>query len=146
MNAATETQGNVEKALRREVERLEKLVRSQQQLIQEHLGTIEELSQQLKKQQERLAQLEAELKEQKKLKGRPKIRPSQLNQKKSNSEREGKRPGSAKKSKKAGFQIDEEKIIQPAEIPAKAKFNGYRDYDVQELKIERHNIRFRLAE
>lgn len=107
------------------MERLENLVRSQQQLIQEHLGTIEELSQQLKKQQERLAELEAELKEQKKLKGRPKIRPSQLNQKKPNSEREGKRPGSAKKSKKAGFEIDEEKIIQPEEIPAKAKFNGY---------------------
>lgn len=125
MSTATETQGKVEKALRREVERLENLVRSQQQLIQEHLGTIEELSQQLKKQQERLAELEAELKEQKKLKGRPKIRPSQLNQKKPNSEREGKRPGSAKKSKKAGFEIDEEKIIQPEEIPAKAKFNGY---------------------
>ena len=34
----------------------------------------------------------------------------------------------------------------PEEIPATAKFNGYRDYDVQELKLERHNIRFRLAE
>ena len=57
-----------------------------------------------------------------------------------------KRPGSAKRSKKLGFEIHEERIIVPEEIPATAKFNGYRDYDVQELKLERHNIRFRLAE
>ena len=44
------------------------------------------------------------------------------------------------------FEIHEERIIVPEEIPATAKFNGYRDYDVQELKLERHNIRFRLAE
>ncbi|MGF1497282.1 MAG: hypothetical protein ACFB8W_10725 [Elainellaceae cyanobacterium] len=31
-------------------------------------------------------------------------------------------------------------------MPTGAKFNGYRDYDVEELKLERHNIRFRLAE
>jgi phage-related minor tail protein len=93
MSVATETQGNIEKALRREVERLENLVGSLTQQLQEQQGTIDQLSQQLKRQQER-----------------------------------------------------EEKIIQPEEIPAKAKFNGYRDYDVQELKIERHNIRFRLAE
>lgn len=146
MSAATESQGNLEKALRREVERLENLVRSQQQQIQQQVESLEELSQQLKKQQERIAQLEAELREKKKLKGRPKIKPSQLNNQKPKSEKEGKRPGSAKKSKKRGFQIDEEKIIEPEELPDQAKFNGYRDYDVQELKIERHNIRFRLAE
>lgn len=146
MSAATETQENVEKALRREIEGLQNLVRRQQQLIEEQLGTIDQLEQQLKRQQERIAQLEEELREQKKLKGRLKIRASQLNDQKPKSERNGKRPGSAKKSKKAGFEIDEEKIIQPDEIPAKAKFNGYRNYDVQELKIERHNIRFRLAE
>ena len=38
------------------------------------------------------------------------------------------------------------RIIVPEEIPATAKFNGIGDYDVQELKLERHNIRFRLAE
>ena len=146
MSTATENRGNVEKALRDEIEDLQNLVRRQQKLIQEQLGTIDQLEQQVKKQQERIAQLEEELREQKKLKGRPKIRASQLNTPKTNPEKDGKRAGSAKKSKKAGFQIDEEKIIQPEEIPVNAKFNGYRDYDVQELKIERHNIRFRLAE
>jgi hypothetical protein len=146
MSNTTETQGNIEKALRQEVESLQNLVVRLTQQLQEQQGTIDRLSQQLKRQQERIAQLEAELREQKKLKGRPKIGASQLNEQKPKPEREGKRPGSAKKSKKNGFQIDEERIIEPEEIPDKVKFNGYRDYDVQELKIERHNIRFRLAE
>jgi TolA-binding protein len=123
-------------------------VSEQQQTIQALQLSIEKMERQLKQQQERIEQLEAELRAQKKLKGKPKIRPSQLNTPKPNpeGEDEGKRPGSAKVSKKSSFQIDEERIIQPDEIPAGAKFNGYRDYDVQELKIERHNIRFRLAE
>ncbi|MFM2028095.1 MAG: hypothetical protein RLZZ339_2812 [Cyanobacteriota bacterium] len=136
----------IEKALRQEVESLQNLVRSLTEQLQEQQGIIDQLSQQQKKQQERTTQLEAELREQKKLKGRPKIRASQLNEKTPKPQGEGKRPGSAKKSKKVGFQIDEEKIIQPAAIPPQAKFNGYRNYDVQELKIKRHNIRFRLAE
>ena len=146
MRAATDPQGKFELALRREVESLQNLLRRQQQQNLEQQQTIEKLQEQLKKHQERIAQLEEELRAQKKLKGRPKIRASQLNAKKPKSEREGKRPGSTKRSKKAGFEVDEEKIIQPEEIPAQAKFNGYRDYDVQELKLERHNIRFRLAE
>lgn len=146
MSTATESQGNVEKALRQEIEGLQNLVSSQQQQIQEQQATIAELEQKLKRQQERLAQLEEELRAQKKLKGRPKIGASKLNEQKPKSEGEGKRPGSAKRSKKSGFEVDEEKIIQPEEIPPGAKFNGYRNYDVQELKIERYNIRFRLAE
>lgn len=119
-----------------------------QQLVREQQQTIEKLERQLIQQQERIEQLEAELKASKKLKGKPKIRASQLNSSKGDTQGEakGKRPGSAKASKKSNFQIDEERIIQPAEIPANAKFNGYRNYDVQELKLERHNIRFRLAE
>jgi len=93
MSTATENRGNVEKALRDEIEDLQNLVRRQQKLIQEQLGTIDQLEQQVKKQQERIAQLEEELREQKKLKGRPKIRASQLNTPKTNPEKDGKRAG-----------------------------------------------------
>jgi hypothetical protein len=34
----------------------------------------------------------------------------------------------------------------PPSIPEGAKLNGYRDYDVQDIIIKRHNIRFKLAE
>ena len=134
--------------LQRLLDEQKQTIQKQQETIQAQQETIEKMERQLKQQQERIEQLEAELREQKKLKGKPKIRPSQLNNPKPNQEGEekGKRPGSAKGSKKLGFQLDEERIIQPEEIPEGAKFNGYRDYDVQELQIERHNIRFRLAE
>lgn len=135
------------------VENLQQLVREQQETIQAQKQTIqvlhqtiEKMERQMKQQQERIEQLEAEVRDLKKLKGRPKLKASRLNTKKADSEAGGKRPGSAKGSKKLNFQIDEERIIQPDVIPANTKFNGYRNYDVQELKIERHNIRFRLAE
>lgn len=124
------------------------LVRQQQKTIQVQQESIESLEKQLHQQHERIEQLEAELRAQKKLKGKPKISASRLNESPSDceSESEKKRPGSAKRSKKLGFEPHEERIIVPTDIPNTAKFNGYRDYDVQELTLERHNIRFRLAE
>ena len=123
-------------------------IQAQQETIQTQQKTIEVLERQLRQQQERIEQLEAELRAQKKLKGKPKLGPSRLNEPlpKTDGESKGKRPGSAKRSKKVGFEIHEERIIPPSAIPDTAKFNGYRDYDVQELTLKRHNIRFRLAE
>ena len=78
---ATESQRKIEKALRQEVDSWQNLVRSLTEQLQQQQAIIDQLSQQLKKQQERTTQLEAQLREQKKLKGRPKIRASQLNEK-----------------------------------------------------------------
>ncbi len=57
-----------------------------------------------------------------------------------------KRASSEKRSKKSSFVPEEQRIIEPTELPEKAKFNGYREYEVQDLIIKRHNIRFLLAE
>ena len=108
----------------------------------------------ISKQQERIAKLEEkvnsldeELKVAKKLKGKPKIRPSTLNQAEKTPKKSGKRPGSDKRSKKLNFVVDEERIIEPEqELPEGATLNGYREYDVQDLILKRHNIRFLLAE
>ena len=61
-------------------------------------------------------------------------------------QRKGKRPGSAKRSKKNSFVVDTEWKIEPSQLPVGAKFNGYREYLFHELRIERNNIRFLLAE
>ena len=122
-----------------EVEGLRRLVEEQRKLI-------DKLSKQLQNQKERIEQLEAELRAKKKLKGKPKLSASLLNQPESEEKKADKRAGSAKESKKSNFEIDEEITIQPDSIPEKAKFNGYRSYDVQELIIKRHNIRFQIAE
>lgn len=108
--------------------------------------TIEKLEQQLKKQGEKIEQLEAEIRAQKKLKGKPQLSASILNQPHNSEPKEGKRAGSEKRSKKLTFEVDAEQVIQPATIPENAKFNGYRHYDVQEIEFRRQNIRFKLAE
>jgi chromosome segregation ATPase len=131
---------------RESIQRLHRLVDEQQTAIQMLQQRIDKMDQQLKQKDEHIEQLEAEIKGLKKLKGRPKLKASRLNKEKPESDRDGKRPGSSKGSKKLNFEVDDSFLIHPEVIPANAKFNGYRDYDVQELKIERHNIRFRLAE
>ena len=56
------------------------------------------------------------------------------------------RPGSDKRSKKAELVIHDEKIIRPkACIPKGSRFKGYRDVIIQDLVIEAHNTRYRLA-
>jgi len=112
---------------------------------QESIGKLEES---IKTQEGVIKRLEAELKKQKNLKDRPQIRARRIDSIQIGTEVEGqvKRAGSAKVSKKTTFEVDEERIIEPAEILEGAKFKGYRDYDVQELIIKRHNIRFRLKE
>jgi Transposase IS66 family len=122
-----------------EVEGLRRLVEEQRKLI-------DKLSKQLANQKTRIEQLEAELLAKKKLKGKPKLSASILNQPEQKEPKSDKRAGSAKESKKSNFEIDEEITIQPDSIPEKAKFNGYRSYDIQELIIKRHNIRYQLAE
>ena len=139
MSINSETSPAQTNTLATEVEGLRRLVEEQRKLI-------DKLSKQLRNQKERIEQLEAELRAKKKLKGKPKLSASLLNQPEEKEIKSDKRAGSAKESKKSSFEIDEEITIQPNSIPENAKFNGYRNYDVQELIIKRHNIRFQLAE
>jgi hypothetical protein len=57
-----------------------------------------------------------------------------------------KRPGSKKRAKNATLTIHDDQVIQPKdEIPPGSRFKGYRDFVVQELRIETQNTRYRLA-
>jgi len=115
------------------------LIENQQQVIENQQDTIAKL-------EEKVSSLDEQLKTAKKLKGKPKIRPSTLNQEEKKPKEGGQRAGSDKRSKKKSFVIDEERIIEPEELPEGATFNGYREYDVQDLVLKRHKIRFLLAE
>ena len=123
---------------------LREMVHEQQKLIEEQRQRIGELEEKLAKQDKRVKELEEELKASKKLKGRPKLKASRLNETEGRKRKKGK--GFEKRSKKEGFEVDEERIIEPPEGSEGSRFNGYREYDVQELELHRHNIRFRLAE
>lgn len=121
------------------VERLLKIITEQEQLIDRLEAKVAQLEQ-------KVNNLDEQLLVAKKLKGKPKIRPSTLNQTEKPRLGRKKRAGSEKRSKKSSFVADEQRIIEPIELPEGAKFNGDREYDVQDLIIKRHNIRFLLAE
>ena len=75
---------------------------------------------------------------------RPKIKPSNLEKKKKAKSKRGKRAGSAKKSKTVELEIHNEEKIEPDHIPAGSRFIDYRDFVVQDIKIEAYNTRYRL--
>lgn len=147
------------RALQQEVQRLHVELSSLREALEnkecqiadlaEQLGQkderIENLEKALHQALERIERLEEDLRRKKKLKGKPLFRESVLEEK-PESEPEGKRPGSQKRSKKQGFAIDRQIELEPSEIPAGSKYNGIREYDVQEIEIHRHNIRFQLKE
>lgn len=116
------------------------------QLIEQQQGTIAKLEEKVTQLEAKVGSLDEELKAAKKLKGQPQIRPSTLNQEVKVPKPGGRRPGSDKRSKKTDFVADEERIIEPLELPEGTSFNGYREYDVQDLILKRHNIRYLLAE
>jgi len=117
------------------VEWLLKIITEQQQLIDQLEAKVDQLEQ-------KVENLDEQLLVAKKLKGKPKIRPSTLNKTEEPTLGIKKRAGSEKRSKKSSLVADEQRIIEPIELPEGAKFNGYRQYDVQDLILKRHNIRF----
>lgn len=120
----------------------EELLRQNEEL-RALLGKLEQENQSLK---EKIASLTAELEASKKLPEKPKYKASKLNEGKKKEKGFGKRAGSEKRSKKAEFEVDEEKKIEPEGLPEGAKLHQYRQYDIQEISIERRNIRFLLGE
>jgi hypothetical protein len=83
-------------------------------------------------------------------KPRPKIPPNRLEKDKpdssdKNKDREGKRPGSAKRDKTSALEVDETRQIQPENIPPNSKFKGWSNYVVQELVVNKKVILFQLA-
>ena len=122
-------------------------------LVESLLAISEQLAERVRQQDEEIQLLKDEIRILKGEKKRPTFKPGKLDKdtEKSNKgnaeeEKDKKRPGSTKRSKKAELTIHEDKVIQPeGVIPPGSRCKGYRDFVVQELVIRPHTIRYRLA-
>ena len=113
-------------------------------LVQQLLGII-------LRQEERIEELQEEIRRLKGHKGKPLIKPSRMDQEAQGGEQAGtERKRDPQRSKTAQLQAVDE-VIAPDGLPADAReqgwrFKGYADYVVQDLVIEACNIRYRLEE
>src|SRR5438128_7134444 len=102
------------------------------------LNMLEQQQTFINQQSEEIAILKDEIKRLKKHKGKPPIKPIQMNKEKSNNENSStpkKRAGSEKRDKNAKLTIHEEKIISPENIPDGSRFKGNQDYIYKDLLI-----------
>jgi hypothetical protein len=114
-------------------------------LVQQLLEVIDSQNHLLQQQAEQIQQLKDEISRLKNQPPRPKIQPSRLEKrKKKHKGSKGKRPGSEKRHKTAELQIHKVQPVEPEQIPPGSVFRYYKDWVVQDLKMEPHNIRYRL--
>jgi len=103
----------------------------------------------IQKQVAEIQDLRDEIQRLKKTTTGPKIKPSRMldppPEKDDEAGPKNKRPGSAKRIKTQALRFDIDKIITPDELPADAKFEGYRDFVVQHIVMEPRNTRYRRA-
>ena len=76
---------------------------------------------------------------------RPKIAPSRLLKPPVKPDPQGRRPGSAKRSKTKELKIDETLVLVLEGLPPDARCEGYRDFVVQDLIVQSHTTRYRRA-
>jgi TolA-binding protein len=110
-------------------------------LVTKLLHIIQQMAEQIDRLREEIARL-------KEHKGKPKIPQSRLekdsNEKQKRKNSSGKRPGSAKRSKTKQLTIHETIPVPPKEIPPGSTRAGHDDWIVQGIKIELHNVCYRL--
>ena len=105
-------------------------------------------------QQKQIEELEQQIL---KLKGettKPKIKPSTLDKKTDSDDDKGNQDENEGKGKKKGpkrkkteqLPLHKTEIIEPDVVPDGSEFKGYRDVVVQDLVIQLHNTRYRLAQ
>jgi hypothetical protein len=119
------------------------------------LAIIEQQQVTIRRLEERVDQLEAEVARLKRLPPRPSIKPGTLDKNRDDedpptggigagrSRGVSKRPGSSKRRKRS--KIHRSVIVAPENLPPGSRLLGYQDYLVQDLQIEPCNTRYRLA-
>lgn len=115
-------------------------------LVQALLDIIAHQQEQLRRQAARIEQLEDEIRRLKGGSGRPRLKPSHLEQAPSGSEAQTKRRGKPKRQKTQALRIDCTQRLAAEEVPAGSQFKGCRRHVVQELEIRVVNTCYLLEQ
>jgi Transposase IS66 family len=124
----------------------------QTQAVRLLMAFIEQQQETLQQQRTEIDALKAEVARLKKLPSKPKIRPSTLPKDDDDSDDSAQGGGSdangktrPSRKRKKQLIIHQTEIIEPEHVPQGSRFLGYEDFTVQDLQIQSHNIRYRLA-
>lgn len=116
-------------------------------LVERLLAIHRELSEENAMLKEKVRFLEDEIAVLKKQKPRPDIKPSRMEEgsgkKDTAGKADGKRSGSGKRCKTGKLNIHETRKLRPEDLPQGSRFKGYKDFVVQGMTIEAHNVLYR---
>lgn len=115
-------------------------------LVQALLDIIAHQQEQLCWQAARIEQLEDEIRRLKGGPGRPRLKPSRLEQAPSGADVETPRRGRPKRKKTPALRIDRTQRLAAEDVPAGSQFKGWRRHVVQELEIRVVNTCYLLAQ
>ena len=130
------------------VEVLLRICHDQQRQIEEQEHQLQMLCEQNALQAEEIRQLKDEIAKLKGEKGRPNIKPSNLNKDNSDgsgSNRGQKTRGKPRNKKTHKLKIHQERVLEPEDLPEGSKFKGYKVYTVQDIEINLRNTRYLRA-
>src|SRR3954467_8173627 len=105
-------------------------------LVAQLLGEVAELKHTIAAQRDEIARL-------KRLKGRPRLKPSGMEQARKPGTRAARKRRRRKLVTSADLAIDEERVIKVGPLPPGSRFKGYADFLVQDLVLRPHVVRIR---
>jgi hypothetical protein len=120
--------------------------KQQSPLVQQLLDIIDQQAHLIDQMAAQIQQFKDEIARLKNQPPRPKIQPSRLGKKRSKNQKtsKAKRAGSAKRHKTTELEIHNTEPIEPEFVPPGSAFRYYKDWVVQDLKIQPCNTRYRL--
>lgn len=112
-------------------------------IVEALLAIIARQQEESARQQAEIQALKDEIARLKGHKGKPNLRPSQLE--KPAKKKPKRRGGSCKRSKTPDLTIHETQVVKPTEqVPEGSRFKGYADFTVVGIRFEPHNVRYRV--
>ena len=126
------------------VQALVGIILGQQEQIGQQQKLIDAQQEEIHLLKEKVQGLKDEIARLKKLKTRPKIKPSALEKEGGKNKEDGNRAGSAKRRKKRTLTIHRTVKVRPDNVPEGSRFKGYEDFTIRDIILQPLNTVYRL--